>query len=140
VTRPTIDRSLLWIALASFIVSWLLLSQTCSGQDVPYSRTSNGWFTAGRISHLALQGVDTATTVYAINSGIGRERNPLIRGVVSHGFAFVAVKTTVAIGLDMALRKGHTKHPRLTLATVWAVTALYGAIVANNVRVIRGAR
>ena len=130
--RSTFDGSLPWLAIFCTTLGILLLASTCSGQDRV--------FQIGRISHLALQGADTATTVYAIRTGTGREQNPLIRGVVSHSTAFVLVKASIAVTMDYSLRKGHNRHPRLTLAAVWTLTALYGAIVANNVRVIRGAR
>jgi hypothetical protein len=84
---------------------------------------------------VALQLADGYTTIEGLRSGAAREANPLLArliGRVGRDRAVVGVKLLAIAGLWY----GRSEVP---LWMMGALTALYVYVIANNVRVIRGA-
>jgi hypothetical protein len=84
---------------------------------------------------VALQVADGYTTIEGLRSGAAREANPLLArliGKVGRDRAVVGVKLLAIAGLWYG-------RPDVPLWMMGALAALYVYVIANNVRVIRGA-
>ena len=89
------------------------------------------------VSLAALQGMDFHSTRRALDTGSGREANPAMRGVVSHGAAFFALKAGATVGVVWASEKMWKKNRKGAVIFATVVNAAMAAIVANNYRVSR---
>jgi hypothetical protein len=90
---------------------------------------------AAIVAHVAAQVADTITTVRAMESGRGREANPLLASLSPGRIALVkaAVATAVTV-LTWKLRK---KHPRLIAVTLGALSAGMSYVAYRNTQVGR---
>ena len=79
-----------------------------------------------------LQVFDLYTTNEAIRSGVGRESNPLLRGLASNFWQLLGVKlVTVAAIVWIAI-----SQDSWALYALLALDVYYGVIVVNNWRIL----
>lgn len=84
---------------------------------------------------LVLQALDLATTLYVLRTGKGAEANPILSKLfelVEPLVVLLTLKGVFAVGIWMY-------KDSFAIEALWAVTALYVAVIINNVRLIRKA-
>jgi hypothetical protein len=81
---------------------------------------------------VALQALDTATTLHAVRSQGGRELNPFMSGLTEHPAAFVATKSAFTAATILLVRHAAKQHPKAAVWTAIVMNSAYGCIVANN--------
>lgn len=88
------------------------------------------------IASASLQGYDAYSTLTALKRG-GIEANPLMKNVVRHPAAFVALKATVAATSIMAAERMWKNGNRLgAVGVMVASNVAMGIVAANNARVL----
>lgn len=88
------------------------------------------------VASAGLQGYDAYSTLNALKNG-GVEANPLMKNVVSHPAAFVALKATVAVTSIMAAERMWKNGNRLgAVGVMVASNVAMGLVAANNARVL----
>lgn len=87
----------------------------------------------------ALQIADVASTVYAIRSSLGRERNPIMARVIGKLGLPLGLLLPKAI-LMLILYLFSTTYASVAVYVLAALATLYTAVVLNNTRVILKAR
>lgn len=88
----------------------------------------------------ALQGIDTFTTVRAMDSGVAREANPLMRPFAGNAGAMFAIKGAATAATVLAVEKLWKRDRRTAIVTMIALNAAYAAVAAHNLRVARQGR
>jgi hypothetical protein len=88
------------------------------------------------VTAAALQGLDAYTTLAATNQG-AHEANPVMRGVVRHPAAFVAVKASMTAATIYAAHRLWPKNKTAAVAMLAVSNGLMAIVVARNVAVIR---
>ena len=108
--------------------------------SVSFLRVDNarsGGLIASYVAHAALQGFDVYSTLKAVQNGAS-EQNPLMRSIVGHPTAFVAVKGAVAATTILAAehmwRQGHRGRAVALMAITNGVMAM---VAVNNAAVLR---
>lgn len=88
------------------------------------------------VASAALQGYDAYSTLTALKQG-GLEANPLMKNIVKHPAAFVALKATVAATSIMAAERMWKNGNRLCAVGVMvASNVAMGFVAASNARVL----
>jgi hypothetical protein len=83
---------------------------------------------------VALQALDAHSTMTALDRG-AREANPLMKGVVGHGGAMLAVKAGAAAGTIYFAEKLWRRNRVAAVALMVAVNGVTAAVVAHNYNV-----
>jgi uncharacterized protein DUF5658 len=83
-------------------------------------------------SFATLQALDYHSTTTALSSGVGREANPLMRGVADNPAAFAAVKAGTTAGTIWIAERMRKKHPAGAVVFMLASNAAMAAVVAHN--------
>jgi hypothetical protein len=83
-----------------------------------------------------LQGIDTYTTLTAVESG-ARESNPVVRGMTGHPPALIAAKAASTVVTIYAMEKIRKRNPLAVAIAMAAIDSAYFAIVAHNTAVLR---
>jgi hypothetical protein len=91
--------------------------------------------TALHISFGALQFMDALSTVRGINAGLS-ESHPLMRGLVGHPAAMVAVKAGAGATTILLTRRMARKNRVAALITMAGVNSAYAVVVARNLRAV----
>jgi hypothetical protein len=78
------------------------------------------------VSHGALQLLDAGSTLRAVGSRGAREANPLLRPVVAHPCAFIALKAGIGVGVIYGIHRLSKRHP---LAAILIISAINGGCV-----------
>jgi len=102
-------------------------------QTVSTPRRS-GLLVALYVAHGALQMLDAASTLRAVNSGNAREANPLMQPLVAHPPAFIAVKAGIGAGMIYGIHGFSKRHPRAAILMMAAINGGYIYIVQRNFR------
>lgn len=89
----------------------------------------------GYIAFAALQGIDAFTTARAMDSGLAREANPLMRPFAGNAGAIVAIKGAATAATVLAVEKLWKRDRRAAIVTMFALNAAYALVAAHNVRV-----
>lgn len=89
-------------------------------------------------SYAVLQALDVVSTVTALNSGNGREANPIVGGLAGHPAAFAAVKGAGAVSTLFFMHRYAKKHPKAAVITMIAFNAGYSYIVTRNLQIAAG--
>jgi hypothetical protein len=84
------------------------------------------------VSFAALQGLDVYSTSRALSSGVGREANPAMRGIVGNPAGLIAVKAATAATAIWAAEKMWKRHPRAAIVFMTALNSAMAAVVAHN--------
>jgi len=117
---------------------WLLLLLICStaaAQDgPPKPRQHSSALIALYVAHGALQMLDAGSTLRAINSGQAREANPLMRPLVSHPPAFIAVKAGIGAGMIYGVHCFSKRHPKAAILVMLGINGGYVYLVQRNFR------
>ena len=88
------------------------------------------------VSFGALQMLDAHSTLRAVSAG-GTEQNPLLRGVVNHPAALVAIKAGVAASTIALAEKVRGRSRLGAIVLMAAVNSVYTAVVVHNYRTVR---
>jgi hypothetical protein len=83
----------------------------------------------------ALQGIDAFTTVRAMDSGVAREANPLMRPFAGNAGAMFAIKGAATAATVLAVEKLWTRDRRAAIVTMIALNAAYALVATHNVRI-----
>jgi len=94
----------------------------------------SGLLVALFVAHGALQMLDAASTLRAVNSGNAREANPLMQSLVAHPSAFIAVKAGIGAGMIYGIHGFSKRHPRAAILMMAAINGGYIYIVQRNFR------
>jgi len=86
------------------------------------------------VSFAALQALDTASTMRALNRG-GTEANPLVAPVVGSPAAFIGAKAAASALAIVASERLWKDHRAMAIATMIGMNVGYSLVVAHNVRV-----
>jgi hypothetical protein len=90
------------------------------------------------VGNIALQGLDTYTTLAAVQKR-GAEQNPLVSGLTGSPAAFVAVKGGVTIlSIVAAERLWKSGHRAGAVAAIAVTNGLMTAVAINNAHTLRG--
>jgi len=88
-------------------------------------------------SAAAMNAFDTYSTVTAVETGVGTESNPLMRGVAGHAAAMWAVKGGVTASSLFVAERMWRKHRRVgAITTMIAINVMTAAVAVNNARVL----
>ena len=93
-----------------------------------------GLLVALYVAHGALQMLDAASTLRAVNSGNAREANPLMQPLVAHPRAFIAVKAGIGAGMIFGIHRFSKRHPVAATLMMAAINGGYIYIVQRNFR------
>jgi hypothetical protein len=131
---PRVTASI-FAPLTAPTVSPIIVSPIAAPRSVASSRPPA--LAVSYVAHAALQSFDVYTTLRALG-GNAVERNPVMRGLVGHPAAFVAVKgvlgATTILAAETLWKRGH----RVPAIAVMALSnGLLAAVVANNAAVLR---
>jgi Domain of unknown function (DUF5658) len=85
-------------------------------------------------SFVALQALDTATTLRGLGSG-AVEANPLVGGLAKHPAAFVAVKGGLTAATVLSVKGMARKHPKAAMLTMLALNAGSAFVVRSNISI-----
>jgi hypothetical protein len=107
--------------------------------DQTESRPSRVLITSLFVTTAVMQGLDTHSTFKALDAG-AVEANPLMRPLVNHRGAFVALKVGMAAGLIYAGHHLYKKNKVAGALALAAVNAAYGLIALRNYDVAREQR
>lgn len=87
------------------------------------------------LTHGVLQALDAHSTITALAGADTREGNPLLRGVVAHPPAFIAVKAASVVSTvllaEYLWKRGYR---RTAVVTVLVINVLMAGVVAHNYR------
>jgi hypothetical protein len=86
------------------------------------------------VSFAALQALDAASTMRALNSG-GAEANPLMASVVGSPAVFLGVKAAASAAAIVAAERLWKNHRAAAIATMIGMNIGYSMVVAHNFRV-----
>lgn len=86
------------------------------------------------VSFAALQSLDAASTMRALNRG-GAEANPLMASVVGSPAAFLGVKAAASAAAIVAAERLWKDHRAAAIATMIGMNVGYSMVVAHNFRV-----
>ena len=126
-------------AILTFTVFMAVLASANAQTDPGgYGDSTRRSLIALYVAHGALQMLDAASTLRAVNSGQAREANPLMQPLVSHPPAFIAVKAGVGIGMIYGIHCYSKRHPRAAIVLMLAINGGYLYIVQRNFRMSRG--
>jgi hypothetical protein len=84
------------------------------------------------VGFAALQAADFHSTSRAIDSGAGREANPVMAGVVGNRAAFLAVKAGSSAGLIWASEKIWRKNRAAAVVFMAVANGVMAGVVAHN--------
>lgn len=87
-------------------------------------------------TQVALQALDAESTLRAIQSGKGREGNPVISPFASNPAALVGFKMGATSALILNLDRLHRNHPRAATIALLAIDAGYAFVVQHNYSVL----
>ena len=87
-------------------------------------------------SYLALSGLDSYTTVVALQRG-SEEKNPLLAGMAHNTGTLLATKTALAVGTVLVARRLWTHHRTAGIALMVAANVANAVIVVHNTSVLR---
>jgi hypothetical protein len=90
------------------------------------------------VSFAALQALDVHSTLSVLDTGAGREANPVAGAIVASPAKFVAVKAGVAAGIVLATDRLRKRNPKTALALMIGLNGAYAAIAAHNYSVLGG--
>jgi len=86
------------------------------------------------ISFAALQALDTASTMRALNRG-GSEANPVVASVVGSPAAFIGAKAAASALAIAASERLWKDHRAAAIATMIGMNVGYSLVVAHNFRI-----
>lgn len=89
------------------------------------------------VSFAALQALDYRSTTRAIESGAGREGNPVMAPIVGNRAAFIAVKAATAAGTIWAGEKLWKRNRTAAVVLMGAMNGAIAGVVAHNMSVRR---
>ena len=101
--------------------------------------TRGAIFTTLEASHIALQGLDLAGTLWALDNGLV-EANPVMRGLTAHPAALVAVKAAATGGTVLLARRLARQNRMAGIILMAAVDSAYTFVVVRNFALIQHAR
>lgn len=87
-------------------------------------------------TQVTLQALDAESTLRAIQTGKGREANPIISPFASNPAALVGFKMGATSALILSLDRLHRNHPRAATITLLAINAGYAFVVQHNYSVL----
>lgn len=83
-------------------------------------------------SFATLQALDYHSTTRALSEGTARESNPLVRPIVDHRPAFIAVKAAATAAIVFQAERLWKDHPVRAIVFMVAANGAMAAIVAHN--------
>lgn len=83
-------------------------------------------------SFVALQGLDTFTTLHGLHSGKAMEANPFVGGVAQNPAAFIAVKGGLTAATVFSMNALAKRHPKGAIFAMLALNAGSAFIVKSN--------
>ena len=107
---------------------------TAAAHEAPVKSTPRGLQTALYGGLIALQALDTHSTLRAVDSGHA-EQNPLMRWSVEHPVALVSMKAAASAATILVAEQIRKRHPKRAVAFMAAVNTAYALIVVHNYRV-----
>ena len=102
---------------------------------VPAARPLRIALSAVSTSFVALQALDTVTTLRGISGGAAVEANPLVGDLARHPAAFVAVKSGLTAATVLSVHSMSKKHPKAALCTMLALNAASAFVVRSNISI-----
>jgi hypothetical protein len=101
--------------------------------EPPIKGTPRGLQTALYGGLIALQALDTHSTLRAVDSGYV-EQNPLMRWTVEHPVALVSMKAAASAATILVAEKIRKRHPKRAVLFMAAVNTAYALVVLHNYR------
>jgi hypothetical protein len=86
-------------------------------------------------TYVGFTALDVVTTERALQSGRGREANPLMAAMAGHAYAFALTKAATATVTIVGTRRLARKHRVAAIAFWLAADVGLGMVVAHNARV-----
>jgi hypothetical protein len=126
--RPSLESLPLTTALNA-------AASNATAHEPPIKGTPRGLQTALYGGLIALQALDTHSTLRAVDSGYVVEQNPLMRWTVEHPVALVSMKAAASAATILFAEKIRKRHPKRAVAFMAAVNTAYALIVVHNYRV-----
>lgn len=132
------------IVLAAVIV--VGVPTYAAGQEVPepnalrapsvdLDRPPSKVFTALAATYAGLNALDVVTTERVIQSGRGREANPIMAPLVHSPYAFALTKAATTASTIVVMRRIARKHPVMAVVFWVAADVGLGLVVAHNAHV-----
>ena len=112
------------------LILLLLVPRPSWADDTPLLRVA---VTAYVVAHYA----DLHYTLTAIESGRGREANPLFSPVIASPRVGGAITMGLAVGTGWALVKLHATHPKTAIVAAFVGTAVFSGLAYHNSQVGR---